>query len=173
MNRPLPTLFALTLVLALSACGWHLRGIKPLPDYLKRLHIISKAPETFNQRLKRSLELNGATIFDKFDETLAVLEIKQFTITRRERTISASGQIAEYQLDAYLLAEIIDQSENRSREISINEGRFFSNDLSNQVGTAANEALQRENIQQQLIDKLILQLESVSLKNKSNDKTKP
>lgn len=163
MNKVLPTLFTLTLVLALSACGWHLRGLTPLPTSLKALHIISVAPKSFNQNLERNLKLSGVKTIAKFDDSLSVLQIKRFNIERREHTINASGQIAEYQLYGYLVAELINQKTQKSREININESRFFTNDLSNQAGTAVDESMQRENMQQQLINKLIIQLEKVNL----------
>lgn len=163
MNRALPAFFVLTLVLLFSACGWHLRGLTPLPKSLKELHIISVAPKSFNQNLERNLKLSGVKIIAEFDESLNVLQIKGFNIERREHTINASGQIAEYQLYGYLIAELIDQKNQKSREININESRFFTNDLSNQAGTAVDENMQRENMQQQLINKLIIQLEKLNL----------
>lgn len=173
MNKQAHIFLALSLVLLISACGWHLRGLKPLPTNLKELHLISVAPESFNESLKRSLKFTGVRLIAKFDDTLSVLQIKSFKIERREHTVSASGQIGEYQLDAHLVAEIINQKKQTSQEININEQRFFTNDLSNQAGTAADEALQRENMQQQLINKLIIQLGKVNLDSASKPKVRP
>lgn len=173
MNKQAHLFLALSLMLLISACGWHLRGLKPLPISIKELHIISVAPESFNGSLKRNLKLNGVKIIPKFNDKLTVLQIKGFRIERREHTVTASGQIAEYQLDAYLIAEVINQKKQTSQELNINERRFFTNDLSNQAGTAADETLQRENMQQQLINKLIIQLGKVNLDTAPKRKVTP
>lgn len=151
-------------MLAVSACGWHLRGVTTLPLELQELHLISSADTEFNQKLIRDLRFNNVKIISKFNPSVTVLEIKNLKIERRELTVNAAGQIDEYQLDAYLDAELIVQSEHKSQTFNLKAQRFFTNDLSNQAGTRADEELQRSKLQQQLVNQLIAHLSKLQLK---------
>ncbi len=113
----------------------------------------------------RDLRINGVTFMTELTPSINVLEIKSLQIQRRELTVNASGQIDEYQLDAFLNAELIIQSKHKSQTFQIKAQRFFNNDLSNQAGTRADEELQRKKLKQELINRLISQLSNIDMDN--------
>ncbi|MAD44990.1 MAG: hypothetical protein CMI02_00280 [Oceanospirillaceae bacterium] len=145
----------------LAACGWHLRGVMPLPDVYKTLYLQSSANHDINRQLELQLEFNGVLLTQTAEDATAVLKVQPVTIERRTLSVASSGQIAEYELNGRLQASIAVSGREGETSIEVKSRRILSNDVNNVVGTNAAEQQQRTEMQRELVRKLLRRLQAL------------
>lgn len=156
-------IFVLSLTL-ITSCGWHLRGVMPLPDSYQVLNLQSKASDSFNQQLTLQLEFNGATLSITAEDAQAILSIDPVDIEKRTLSVSSTGQIAEYELNARLSARVISVTDGNETALEFKARRRLTNDVDNVVGTASAEREQRADIEKELVRKLLRRLQALGNK---------
>lgn len=155
--------FVLTaLVLITSACGWQLRGLVVLPPSVQVMTLESQANNRFNQRLRQQLEFNGVTFPTDASATVR-LQIEPIKIGRLILSVSSVGQAAEYELNATLNARLIDLENESDVSWEITGRRTFNNDVNSVIGTQNEEKVQRQELENDLIRKLMIRLQKVDL----------
>lgn len=93
----------LALCLALSACGFHAAGKRPLPPGLERVHVdtVEKyqvAEPQVEKRLRSLLAQRGATVLDRQHRDAAQIRLTRVRESRQVRTVGADGKALEYDL---------------------------------------------------------------------------
>lgn len=89
----------LSLLVALNACGFHLRGNVELPSVLQDTYIDSKAPFTGMARaLRTQLERSGATVLEARQQASAILTVVSERSEGRVLSVGSSGKATEYEL---------------------------------------------------------------------------
>lgn len=155
--------FVLTaLILITSACGWQLRGIVVLPPSVQVMTLESQASNRFNQRLRQQLEFNGVTFPADASATVR-LQIEPIKIERLVLSVSSVGQAAEFELNATLNARLIDLENEKDVSWEITGRRTFNNDVNSVIGTENEEKVQRQELENDLIRKLMIRLQKVDL----------
>ena len=92
-------LLPLLLSIALSACGFHLRGAVVIPDALKETHIVGIAEYApLALELKRVLTNAGAKVLPAKAKAASTIVISKNAYTRRVLSVDAQGRAAEYAL---------------------------------------------------------------------------
>ena len=151
------------LVIITSACGWQLRGIVVLPPSVQFMTLESQASQRFTLRLRQQLEYNGVTF--PTDASASVrLKIEPILIERLTLSVNNVGQAAEFELNATLnahLMELGEEGEDISWEIT--GRRIFNNDVNSVIGTQSEEKVQRQELENDLIRKLMIRLQKVKL----------
>jgi len=86
-------------VLALAACGFHLRGsnLKGMEFAFKSLYLKAPGETPFVADLRRALTANKVN-FAAADQAQLVLEVVSEQATRQILSLSGSGRVREYQL---------------------------------------------------------------------------
>jgi LPS-assembly lipoprotein len=148
------------LVLITSACGWQLRGVVVLPTSVQVMTLESQASNRFTQRLRQQLLFNGVTFPEDASEQVR-LQIEPIKIERLTLSVSSTGQAAEYELNAELNARLIDLENDIDISWNISGRRTFNNDVDSVIGTASEEKIQRQEIEDDLIRKLMIRLQKV------------
>jgi len=143
----------------LTACGWHLRGVTPLPKEYRVLFLQSQASNSFNQQLKLQLEFNNVLLTEMAADAPAILQIEPAEIEKRTLSVTSSGQVAEYELNGRLDARLLHIERNSELPINIKSRRRLTNDINNVVGTAGEEARQRKELEKDLVRKLMRRLQ--------------
>lgn len=166
--RPLAWILTLSL---LSACGWHLRGVTPLPPEYRVMYLQSQASNSFNQQLKLQLEFNDVVLTASAVDAPAILRIEPVDIERRTLSVSSSGQVGEFELNGRLTAHILHIGRDTDVEIELKARRTLTNDVNNVVGTASAEAQQRADLERELVNKLLRRLQSLSKTRNSDNAT--
>lgn len=149
----------LLITLMLSACGWHLRGVTPLPPEFRVLHLSSSAGSSFNQQLTLQLEFNDVLLTQSAEDAQAVLSIKPIEIEKRTLSLTSSGQIAEYELNALLTASVRRNHIDSEYLIELKARRHLRNDINNITGTANAEKNLILDIERDLANKLMIRLQ--------------
>tara|TARA_B110000196_G_C21105004_1_gene644699 strand:+ start:170 stop:646 length:477 start_codon:yes stop_codon:yes gene_type:complete len=150
------------LVLITSACGWQLRGLVVLPPSVQIMSLESQANNRFNQRLRQQLEFNGVTFPDDASATVRLL-IEPLKMERLTLSVNNFGQASEYELNAQLNARLIDLEKETDISWQVSGRRIFNNDVNSVIGTESEEKIQRQEIENDLIRKLMIRLQKVQL----------
>ncbi len=150
-------------ILSTTACGWHLRGITKLPASVQVMTLESQASNRFTQRLKQQLTFNGV-VFPSDASANVRLKIAPISIKRLTLSVNSLGQAAEYELNAELSVQLIQLEEGTSTQWSITGRRVFSNDINSVIATQSEEKTQRQELENDLMRKLMNRLKKAQLK---------
>lgn len=149
-------------ILTTTACGWQLRGLTQLPASVRVMTLESQANNRFTQRLKQQLVFNGV-IFPTDSSANVRLILAPVSIKRLTLSVNSLGQAAEYELNAELKVRLVQLEEGTDTEWSISGRRVFSNDINSVIATQSEEKTQRQELENDLIRKLMNRLEKAQL----------
>ncbi len=149
-------------ILTTTACGWHLRGITQLPASVQVMTLESQASNRFTQRLKQQLTFNGV-VFPSDASANVRLKIAPITIKRLTLSVNSLGQAAEYELNAQLTARLVQLEQGTDTQWNITGRRIFSNDINSVIATQSEEKTQRQELENDLIRKLMNRLKKAKL----------
>jgi LPS-assembly lipoprotein len=92
--------FLLLALLALSACGFHLRGsvLKDVTFSFKTLYLKAPGETLFVADLRRALKANKIALAASADQADLVLEVVSEEPMKQILSLSGSGRVQEYQL---------------------------------------------------------------------------
>ena len=151
MNRMLK-LFALLPMLALAACGFHLRGSAAMPQGMQRVHLTVGGGGDFQRKLARALLASNVTLEDSAGPGIAELHVPAQNFTVQSLTINGAAQVTEFAVRFHVVFTAADSDGKVIvPEQAIDLQREFSYDASQPVGTQS----QMEQIQGSLIDDAI------------------
>jgi LPS-assembly lipoprotein len=103
--------FAIALTLALSACGFHLRGEAHYA--FDTLFLNSPPAQPLTTELRRSLEAAGsAKLVVAPDQAQAILDITSVENNKQILSLSSGGKVAEYLLTKRILFRVHDAAGN-------------------------------------------------------------
>ena len=149
-------------ILATTACGWQLRGMTQLPASVRVMTLESQANNRFTQRLKQQLVFNGV-VFPTDSSADVRLILSPISIKRLTLSVNSLGQAAEYELNAELKVRLVQLEEGTDTEWSLSGRRVFSNDINSVIATQSEETTQRQELENDLIRKLMNRLEKAQL----------
>lgn len=148
--------------LVISACGWHLRGITPLPAEFRVLYLDSKANHSFNQQLRLLLEFNQVLLTSTAEDAQAVLHIDALAIEKRTLALTSDGKIAEFEINATLNVSLKRYGSDYEIPIEIHGRRHLRNDVNNSTATANAERSLMSDLEKDLVTKLMRRLQRIS-----------
>jgi LPS-assembly lipoprotein len=148
MNRLLKLVAQLP-VLALAACGFHLRGSAAMPQGMERVHLTVGGGGDFQRKLARALLASNVTLEDKAGPGIAELHVPAQNVTVQSLTINGAAQVTEFAVRLH----VVFTASNADGKVLVPEQaidmqREYSYDASQPVGTQS----QIEQIQDSLID---------------------
>lgn len=149
-------------ILTTTACGWHLRGITQLPAGVQVMTLESQANNRFTQRLKQQLSFNGV-VFPSDASANVRLKIAPISIKRLTLSVNSLGQAAEYELNAELSVNLIQLEQGKSTQWKISGRRVYSNDINSVIATQSEEKTQRQELENDLIRKLMNRLKKAQI----------
>lgn len=149
-------------ILTTTACGWQLRGITQLPASVKVMTLESQANNRFTQRLKQQLAFNGV-VFPSDASANVRLYIAPIAIEKLTLSVNSRGQAAEYELNAELTVRLVQLEQGTDIEWQISGRRVFSNDINSVIATQSEEKIQRQELENDLIRKLMNRLKKAQL----------
>lgn len=161
---------AALLALALSACGFHLRGSDgsfTLPFATLFISLPDTSPLAID--LKRNIRANGGTeIVSSSKDADGVIDVLTDPEKTRGKTIlslSSSGRVREYQLSYNIVFRVIDRKGNEllaptsiglTRPITFNESQLLAKETE--------EALLYRDMQSDLVQQMLRRIAAIKLK---------
>jgi LPS-assembly lipoprotein len=160
----------LALILALSACGFHLRGSIDfdLPEGVEPIYIGSSntADKLQNEirKLLKAYDVELTTIASEANHQLIILEHK---LDRRSASIGRGARAAEIQLIDNVSFEIVNrQGQNVMGPNTLIERRILQNDPNRVASTSSEEALLRREMLSNLASKIARQVNAANYQKK-------
>lgn len=103
------------LSLTISSCGFQLRDTYQLPPSLQQFYLDAPAVSEFAEILANRFELAGAELLASPNQqpTPLVIQILDDGLDRRALSLSASGQVAEYEL-IYSVSYVLHRTDGSS-----------------------------------------------------------
>lgn len=149
MSRMSKALLLLSL-LALTACGFHLRRGASLPPSMQRVHIVGTGD--LQRSLSRSLAASGITVEDQSGTGIAELNIPVAAFSTDTLTVGGDARVTEYAVHYHVQFSVNDMNAlPLLPPQEINMSREFSYDAFNTIGNAS----QIDQIQRSLIDDMV------------------
>ena len=115
-----------TLVLFLTACGYHMRGAIDIPEQLKNVYM-QGASGNLHSEMQSALKLAGGQLVSSPEQAGMVIKILRDEMRRREASIDESGYANEFELNYSLVYKLSDAEGKvliEQREVEINRDYF-------------------------------------------------
>lgn len=154
--------FLASLMILLSACGWHLRGQVNLPVSLRILDVNVSAVDFVSQNaIKQSLLSNSVTISKDAQYQLKVIrEIAD----KRTLAVTSNAKASEYELIQTLEFQVLDSNKDIiSETLSVTTYQTLLYDADAEIGKAQEEQNLRLEMKQANAYKMLLRLKSLAL----------
>lgn len=160
--------FLASLLVFLSACGFHLRGQVDLPVGLRILDLNAQLADNLTQNiLRQSLLSNGVTLSVDAPYTLKILNESGDC---RVLTVTSNAKASEYELIQNLTFELLDTKGNSiSKAQTITSYRTLQYDASAEIGKAQEETNLRREMKQSNAYNVLLRLKAIKLPPKQAD----
>lgn len=157
LQQKLFALFIIGGLLVLSSCGWHLRGVEPLPEEFKTLYLsVPNETSELSRSLKQSLRAMGVNLTDKATDAAMTLAITDVKNNRRTVSTSGRGKAAEYELTSLLTYEI---RNNEGATLygpdTVSAEKIYLFDPNSVVSAFEEEQILRKEMQRDLIQQLM------------------
>ncbi|MGQ4276230.1 LPS assembly lipoprotein LptE [Pseudidiomarina sp. E22-M8] len=147
------------LILLLVGCGFQLQGNYQLPTELQQLRISAPQFSEFADDARDRFRLAGATLVE--DNSATLIEILNDSLSRRTLSLSASGQVAEYEL-IYTVNYLLVPLQGETKALQVEVFRDYQDDPNFALAkTREREVLvaeMREQAAQQLVRQVIAQM---------------
>ncbi len=171
MKRPnivraiLAPLSVMVLAMALSGCGFKLRGSDFIAPDLKRMYLDTqdKYSELANI-VKLQLQLNDIQLIDQASDDAALLELYKDKLDRRTLSIFPNGQVAEYEL-IYSVKYAIAKPGEAAKPFEFEIYRDYQDDPQSALAKSKELKLILAEMRRQAADKIIRQLASFNGQN--------
>lgn len=146
------------LMVFLSACGWHLRGDRPIPDDLRVLHLKTANPDSeLSRSLQQAFTKLGVTLTKSAGEG-APLSLFTSELREQRRAVSTSGRgkDAEYALTSSLDYQVKNPAgQITSGPVTLSVEKVYLFDPDNVLGSHEEEQLLRREMQRDLVQQLL------------------
>jgi LPS-assembly lipoprotein len=152
MTRLSQASLLLASMLALAACGFHLRESAALPPTMQHLHLAVSGGGDLQRNLARALESSGVTLEDDAGPGVAELQVPVAQFRTETLTISGQARVTEYTVRYHVEFAVTDAAgQPLLPQQRIDMSRDFSYDATNPIGNTA----QVEEIQRSLNDDMV------------------
>jgi LPS-assembly lipoprotein len=154
-----PILLAVMLIVG---CGFHLRGQADLSPELAKTHIVGVSPYSeFAANLRQQLRANGVQIVDA-EQSTSTLRITRNVGGKRVLSVDQNGKVLEFELYSVISFEVRGQNKTillKNQTISLSRSFLF--DVNDVLGKAEEEALLREDLQEDVVRLIIYRLQAI------------
>lgn len=162
MNRVLKIILLLPM-LALAACGFHLRGSAALPAGMQRVHLTVGGAGDFQRKLARALLASDVTLEDKPGPGIAELHVPAQNITVQSLTINGAAQVTEFAVRLHVVFSATDpDGKVIAPQQSIDMQREYSYDASQPVGTQSQVDQIKGSLIDDAVQALLFRLQAVA-----------
>ena len=118
-----------SMIIALGACGFHLRGDVQLAAQLSPLYIADSGPYELRGEIRALLRSSNVKLVNDGKQAAAVITIEQASPSRRVLSVDSRGRAREYEVQYRVRYRVNRQSaEPVVRHITLSRGLLFDPD---------------------------------------------
>jgi LPS-assembly lipoprotein len=161
-----PSCFILLAVsLLLTACGFQLRGVAPLP--FDTLYIQAAPTSQFSNQLKRMVRVgSGTRVVERPEEAAAILQILNEIQEKQILSLGGGGRVSEYQLRYRVGFRLTDQKNREhipASEILLKRDFSFADEQA--LSKEAEEALLLRDMRNDAVQQLLRRLQAAKMQS--------
>jgi LPS-assembly lipoprotein len=162
-KRLLPILIASGLLLALSACGFHLRRGAQLPPGMQRIHLTVNSSDDLQRQIARSLEVSGATLVDASGPGVAEFRVPKASFRTQALTFTGHARVGEYAVRLNVDFQVRDSKGGVIVPLqTIHISREFTYDARQPIGTQTQTEQLRESMTTDAVQAMLFRLRAVA-----------
>jgi LPS-assembly lipoprotein len=161
MTRPFLLLAA---ALALSACGFHMRGEVTLPSGLQRVHVQIADPfSPLKRDLEAALRRGGAKIEENPGTDVADVTISAVSIGPVARSVGANAYVNEFSMVYHVELQITDAKEKVliPKQV-IEHSREFTFDQTQAIGTTAEQDEIKKEMERDMVQTIVRKVDAAA-----------
>jgi len=153
----------LLLILALTACGFQLRGEARLPEAMKQTElVVADDTSPFVRELERLLIANGVRLVEDGSEASARLRITSERMRREALTIAGDARVREFVLIFEVAVSVIDaEGQVLMAEETLRLTRDYSFDEQQILAATREEEFLRADLRQSMAARVLRRLEGM------------
>lgn len=156
--------------LALSACGFRLQGSRPLPEPLRRVFLESEQPYSAEEpaieaALRTRLRRRGADVTGSAASADSVLTLSNIRQRSEVLSVSTQGRAIEFEIQVEVTFSLADDKGVLVPPQTLSARRALSFPTEQILPKEAEEARLAEFLQDELAERILLQLESRLLRS--------
>ena len=158
----LPLLFAVTL--ALTACGFHMRGEVILPSGLQRVHVQIADPfSPLKRDLEAALRRGGAKIEENTGTDVADVTISAVSIGPVARSVGANAYVNEFSMVYHVELQITDAANKVliPKQV-IEHSREFTFDQTQAIGTTAEQDEIKKEMERDMVQAIVRKVDAAA-----------
>lgn len=150
-------------VVALAACGFHLRENVKLPASIQTVHLTVSGGGDFLRLLARELEVAGVTVKDEGGPGIAEVRVPVASFSTDTLTAGGYARITEYAVRLQVQFSVIDAVGNvviPNQRIDMQ--REYSYDATNTIGNASEVTEIQRSLNQDMVQAILFRLQAAS-----------
>jgi len=153
-------------VLALSACGFHMRGEAKLPQGMQRVYVQASDPfSPLKRDLEAALARSGATIENKAGDGIADVTLSAMSLAPIVRSVGANAFVNEFSM-VYHVELAISGADGKAllpKQV-IEHSREFTFDQSQAIGTSAEQDEIKKEMERDMVQSVMRKIEAAGHK---------
>ncbi|NND81158.1 MAG: hypothetical protein HKN50_01885 [Gammaproteobacteria bacterium] len=161
LPTPLKTLLFLSIVLSVSACGFHLRGNIPLPSGIQNMYVEAPAG-TFKDQLEEVLTNGGAQLASAPAGADVILNVRKAATNRTVGTLDERAKASSYNLRFRVSYTLDTLDKKQLRKATLVETRRYNFDPELVIESEAEEAELQQDMEQAIALRMMRQLSTVT-----------
>lgn len=152
-----------TLVLALTACGFHLRQNANLPPTMQHVHLSVAGGGDLQRMLTRELEVAGLTVEESRGPGVAELRIRKARFSTDRLSRGGYVRITEYAVHYEVQVEVLDgQGRTLLPSQRIDMQREYSYDATNTIGNDAQVREIKRSLNADMVQAILFRLQAAA-----------
>ena len=167
MASPTLKAFYILIMLALSSCGYSLRGSYSLTANIQSIQLnVEESNSEFSRLLQRSLESAGVSVNlveSEFSESSPVLMVSNEQVVSRPVSINARSRAAQYELRMSITIAIGNSAGYLIEPESLIVQRIYFEDIENISGNREEVEIISTEMRRELVLQLMRRLESLEI----------
>ena len=149
-------------VLALTACGFHLRESAALPPSLQRIHLNVSGGGEFPRMLSRAIEVAGVTVEDNGGAGIAELRVPVAAFATDSLSPGGYVRITEEAVHYQVQFDVTDPDGKLLIPLQhINMSREYSYDATNTIGNASQVQAIQHSLNEDMVQAILFRLQAV------------
>lgn len=174
MNKRLRMALMLTVVLALTACGFHLRRDANLPSDMQKVYLSVSGNGDFQRALARAVAASDVTLVDELGPGVARLRVPQARFSVDALTVTGQGRISEKAVRFHVEFDAVD---DHGKPIvahqSVDMSREFTYDARNAIGQGSQTKALEQSMIEDMVRSVMFRLEAAGKHSAAAASTTP
>lgn len=160
MVKVAKTIWVVTVLMLLNACGYQLRQAAPLSDAMKQSHLQLPTDSPLYRPLAVALGHQGVTLHQEVTQAQTLIVVHENRLEKVVQSIGVNNRVQEYRLDYEVVFSVYENDELVIARQRLNISKDFSFDIEQITGSQAEERVLREQMHQDMADMIIRRLAS-------------